>query len=491
MTNNTIQAVKLTLHNVMGIEDLTIGFSDRVTVIKGRNGTGKTSVIQALMAMPGGGHDATLKRAGSESGEIVFVMSQNGQPLTYTRRITDSRTTPTLRGPDNERIDEPQAFIRELFDGVSFNPLEFIKAKPRDRARILLEQLNVRVTAEQLIEAGIAKVDESYLRMHGMDAIAALDAEYRKIREGIGGQKRKASDTVVQLTATLPPDRPDISTALSAKRAELQAKKDNLAQKREEVGGILRNVQAEIQEKYNGNVANIDLQIQDLQRKIAKLESDKAVLAAERDREFAEAKDQARAQFGVYENRERDAMATLQQEISALEAEHEAQIRANEVRFIIDRERTVAEQLQLQWDELKGIIDALERLKYKLLESISEAGFADVSVRDGDIYMGDVPFDRLNTTTQWFITLRIAKLRRGRLGFVVIDGIEFMDGENFRGFVEAVNMIEPPMQFVVTRVTDDPQLTVETYGEQPRLFAAPPPPTPYEGEDPPKKRGRR
>jgi len=59
------------IKNLLGIEQLEIA-PGSVTVISGKNASGKTSVLESIKAALGGGHDGTLLRKGAKEGEIFL-----------------------------------------------------------------------------------------------------------------------------------------------------------------------------------------------------------------------------------------------------------------------------------------------------------------------------------------------------------------------------------------------------------------------------------
>ena len=66
-----IQHIKIS--NILGIRELEFKAGQFVEVT-GRNGQGKTSLLEAIKAATQGGHDATLLRKGAEKGEVVLVL---------------------------------------------------------------------------------------------------------------------------------------------------------------------------------------------------------------------------------------------------------------------------------------------------------------------------------------------------------------------------------------------------------------------------------
>lgn len=63
-----MRIAKISIKNVLGIEELEIDSPGALTVIEARNGRGKSSTMEAIRAVVDGGHDASLLRHGAEQG---------------------------------------------------------------------------------------------------------------------------------------------------------------------------------------------------------------------------------------------------------------------------------------------------------------------------------------------------------------------------------------------------------------------------------------
>ena len=116
-----MKVAKIQIQNILGIENLEI-LPGKVTKIEGRNGSGKTSALEAIKAALKGGHDATLLRKGSDVGEIVLVL-ENGTRVIKTVTATESNTKVSN---ENGKMSKPMQFIGQLSDEISLNPIKFI-----------------------------------------------------------------------------------------------------------------------------------------------------------------------------------------------------------------------------------------------------------------------------------------------------------------------------------------------------------------------------
>jgi hypothetical protein len=85
-----------------------------------------------------------------------------------------------------------------------------------------------------------------------------------------------------------------------------------------------------------------------------------------------------------------------------------------------------------------------------------------LEVRDGDLFLGGIPLARWNEAVKVQLAVDMAKPSAGKLGQIIVDGLERLDGATFEAFVNFVLEDESGCQYIVTRVTDDPELTVPT-----------------------------
>ena len=96
-----------------------------------------------------------------------------------------------------------------------------------------------------------------------------------------------------------------------------------------------------------------------------------------------------------------------------------------------------------------------DALKSELLSGLPVPG---LEIRDGQIYVDGLPFDRVNEARRIRIAVDIAKLRAGRLGLLLVDGMERLDETSFREFVAAVR--DSGLQAIVCRV-DETDLVIK------------------------------
>src|SRR5688572_20078808 len=94
-----LKVAKVHISNIRGIKEMEFE-PGSCTESSGKNGQGKTSILEAINAALSGGHDATLLRKGEEKGEIVIVLDDN---TTITKRISAGGSS-TIVSKDDMQI---------------------------------------------------------------------------------------------------------------------------------------------------------------------------------------------------------------------------------------------------------------------------------------------------------------------------------------------------------------------------------------------------
>ena len=124
-----MQVSRIKISNVLGIESLEFD-AGKFNAFTGRNGTGKTSALEAVKAALSGGHDATLIRKGAEEGEVVLVLDDGS---TIQKRIRPEGSDTVLRDANGVKVSAPASKLKALVDGfnsrVTLDPWLFTHPK--------------------------------------------------------------------------------------------------------------------------------------------------------------------------------------------------------------------------------------------------------------------------------------------------------------------------------------------------------------------------
>lgn len=420
-----MQISHIRIHNILGITELEFtpaGF----TTIQGPNGTGKTSVLEAIKAALSQGHDATLLRNGAEKGEVVLVLD-DGTELSKT--VTPSTSTTAVRR-DGKKIARPAEAIKALTDMLSVNPIDFLLAKPKDRVRVLLEAMPLEADTAHLQEISGVPV-----RAHpGVHALHVIDQVHQQVYDERTGTNRAVKEkqaTINQLEAAIPP----LPEGVNGDEESLQGQINAAADNRDDMLGRITN-------KLNGLMSEAQQKIADIR---AKAQAEIDAINTELDEQKAKA---AAAREKATAKHTQD-VAPLQTQLQIIRRDREAEGRRKQTLETIANLRTELETLKADAENQTQALDAINDYKAELLSSLPIPG---VEVKDGDLYRNGVVFDRLNTAQQVEVAVELAKLRAADLGVVCVDRIECLDSDTLEAFRESA--LESGLQLFVTRVSD-------------------------------------
>lgn len=109
-----------------------------LVIVAGKNGQGKSSVLDSITAALGGVNAKTTPkpiRDGEERAEIVLET----EDLVVTRKFTASGSTLKVTSPDGATYPKGQARLDDLLGKLSLDPLAFTQLSDRDQLATLLD----------------------------------------------------------------------------------------------------------------------------------------------------------------------------------------------------------------------------------------------------------------------------------------------------------------------------------------------------------------
>ena len=447
-----LRVVRATIKNILGIDELDFA-PGSVTIISGSNGSGKTSALEALRNIVEGGHDATLLKRGEDKGETVLVFS-DGTKLTKT--VNANRSTLRVQTKDGGDINSPQTFLNELVDTFSWNPIAFLTARKKDRVKTLLEMTPFDINHDYLLD--IVKHCTAKYTYTPSEPLTYLDTVRKDIfdkRTGVNRTLKDKTTTAKEIRQGLPPADETISS-VDGRIAEISqvisevtvSTQDTITKMRSDIA------HAELSAKNAIHAADLKANEQIQQIRIA--------LDAER----------SKIQKSVH-----DTKVSLLNKITTAQAETEESLlseredlaKLNQRRDDIQRSdgsRKLAVKLETECvtheAETEQLTDALNGIDAYKLELMKQLPLKGVEIKDDDIYIGGVPFNRVNEAAKVKAAIQLAELRceKTALPLICVDGLERLDEYTFSAFVEEAAKTD--IQFIVSRVTEDPELVIST-----------------------------
>ena len=424
----SVKIARVKIRHLMGIDELEF-LAGKLTVIEGGNGTGKTSILEIIgSALEGGSHDAKMLRLGSEKGDVCIELT-NGMKIIKT--ITEKGASFSMKDEEGNEVKKPATFLASILDEISANPVEFLTAKPKDRARVLLEAMPIEADRNALLEitAGIDSVVPNSLE--GLDLIDSVHQAVYDKRTTINVLARDKEGAAKQLRSAIGDEDPEQIQALineanesaSLANASLRGIQTELGAKEEAEIKSIENAIEEIQRKAQAEVEKLQASINTVQEKYN-------AIHAERTSELKQKISEAKATAEQLQHRKTLAVKAQKAREDAINAEEDSKA------------------LDQQSEAMTEVLKKIKEYRNSLISNLPIQG---LEVVNGDVFRDGVQFDKLNTAQKVDIAIQIASLRAKGLPIACMDGFECLDPETWEAFEQAA--VASNLQLFVTRVT--------------------------------------
>lgn len=428
-----MKIVYVGLRNIMGIKELEFA-PGKMTVVEGKNGRGKTSVLKGLQGAIGGGHDATLIKKGEEKGEIVVVFD-DGTKL--EKKIKEKNTKMTLKDKAGKEIPRAASFLKAAVDDLCVNPIKILTAPSKDRAKLLLDSIQMETPFDEIEAITKTKLQRTDTR----HPLYIIQEERDKVYE----------------------ERTDNNRFLKEKKNSVSQMREGIPFKTEE-----RDFSAELKELEREAVElqteNDEIKASVGEWRMVKIDEAERVKQAaieEAHKAFhfscESINAEASTRIEAVTDKNNPRLIELSQKIGEAETLNSQSLKlAGQIEYIKEGEKLIR-AMEDDTEKLTKTINGLDKLKASMIENLPIKG---LEVKDGEIYLDGVPFDSVNKAKRIQFALSVASMRKAELPLICVDELEALDDESFKIFQEEAEKTD--MQFIVTRVNQDSNLNVIT-----------------------------
>lgn len=399
-----MKITSLELANVKRIKALRLEPTENgLTVIGGRNGQGKTSVLDAIAYAFGGAKykPTNLKREGAVGDTIIHIETDNG--LIIERKGKNASLTVT----DKEGTRHGQAILDALISDLAINLPKSHNASTQDKAKILLRTLGIEEELLALEKEEKAKFDTR--------TIVGREAD----------QKKKAA-------ADMPWFEDAPKTKMSIKE---------LLEKQQEV--LTRN----------GERAKARQELTNYKNRLEQLKAKEELM---RQDMFRISEEIAGLTAAITTAKEVDAdedTSELEAQIANFEAINE-KVKANEERT---RREAEADILQDQYDSLTAEIEEIRQKKLSLLAN-AKFPISGLAIENGELTYDGKSWDCMSGSQQLIIDCAIASKLNPECRVVLLDKLEQLDLETLTEFGKWLETQD--LQCIATRVSTGDECTL-------------------------------
>lgn len=373
--------------------------ADGLTIIGGRNGQGKTSVLDAITWALGGNNykPSVPERDGALVPPNLHIELSNG--LIVERKGKNS----TLKVTDPNGNKSGQQLLNEFVSTLALDLPKFINGSDKDKADSLLKILGIG------------------------DVLAHLDTKENQLyaqRTEVGriaDRKKKAADEMPMYPNV--PKEPVSATELIKQQQEILARNGENEQKRQNAA------------RYERMLAEAQIAFDEAKAALQKAEQD--CLTARKSAE----------------DLHDESTAELEKNLAEIEALN-IKIRANSTKEAAEVE---ANNLQQEYDGLTEQIESVREERNKLLDS-AELPLPGLSVKDGKLIYNNMPWDGMSGSDQLKVATAIVRKLNPQCGFVLMDKLEQMDLETLQEF--GAWLKQEGLQVIATRVSTGDECSI-------------------------------
>lgn len=473
---------KILIKNLFGISEFEA--DSKSIELLGGNGTGKTSVLDAIrLALTNRSSRDCIVKRGETEGEIII---ETDSGLTITRKPRTNKTDYKSIKQDGKEVQSPEAFLSEIFSELQLNPVAFINMDSKEQNRIILDLIEYKWDLNTIKEwfGEIPQgVDYQKHILEVLQQIAAEDGFYFQQRQNINRDIRNKKAFIEEIMKELPEnfnaakweayelqeihskiEKARQHNAQIEKAETLKANYDNKIRgfqsiKELEEQRLLKGLQ-EREGELKADIAKLQEMLNSAQKELNSLNdvcSDKkAVIEANYEKQVAQFNEELKA-FEPYLQQQKINIVPLQEE-AAEALKMKQQLPQYNKMLAMNNELA---ELQADSDEYTRKIELARTLPATILAE-ANMPLGEMSI-DGDQVLikkpnGDLPISNLSEGEKLDLCVDIALKNKTGLQIVLIDGVEKLSPINRQHLYDRCKA--SGLQFIATRTTDDNELTV-------------------------------
>jgi DNA repair exonuclease SbcCD ATPase subunit len=388
-----MKIIKLQAENIKKLKAVEIIPNSDVVILSGKNGQGKTSVLDSIWFALGGG-DATKNtpKPIREGEDTAFVSLDLGDIIVSRNWTGNDKTYLKVENKDGAVFKSPQKMLDDMVGRLSFDPLEFSQMSDKEQRDVLLSFIDTSVNLDEL------------------EAKKQVIYQERTITN----REIKSMEGQLEGLDAPPDDLPKTEISTTSIMSEYRDAQNTINQNNE-----TRQEHKNLQQQYANKERDIEKvkeQIETLQKLLSSEQSDLDKIKKTGEKLLSKMQGLVDPDISVFNEKIKDAEAV---NISIRDAHKYRQIKAQ------------VEKLQTQSTSYTEQIKALDKTRNEIIEKavfpITGLGFDEIGV----IYEG-VPFKQCSSAEQLRVSMAMAMSLNPKIKVIRITDGSLLDSQNMK-----------------------------------------------------------
>lgn len=396
-----MKIIKLTAENIKKLVAVEITPKGDVVRITGKNGAGKSSILDAIMWALGGAD--TIQSKPIREGESKAIVTLDLGDFIVVRRFTETGSYLDVKTKDGAKYPSPQSILDELVGRLSFDPLAFMRMSPAAQTEILRDLTGVD-TRELDERFQIVYEERRDINRDGKGAIVVADQAAMKAPEADPGEEKSPQEVLARIQKAQ-----DINTGNAERRREANEANlhvDNLALS-------VADMQEQLIEARN-RVTEARVRLKKTEERVKK--------ARER---LVSAEEEAKLAVKVASSTQDVTLDPLRKELAGVEAHNqrtrawsEFQACTERVRILRDKSGQLSEQL-----------GALTKEKTTLLAG-ANMPIEGLAFSESTVTYNGIPMEQTSQAEQLRVSLAMAMAMNPKLRVIRITDASLLDSDS-------------------------------------------------------------
>lgn len=426
-----MRIINLQVKNVKKIEAVDITPKGNAVVISGKNGNGKSSLMDSI-AMALGGKRLIPSKPVREGQKTASIDVDLGEFIVSRRWHRPEQSYLTVTSKDGAEYKNPQTILNKIIGDLSFDPSAFVNMEPSKRLGLLKK---------------ITKLD-----FDGLDSEYKENFEKRTVVKRDFLQLQNRLDTefneieAIEVSGTIEDANGELEQAIQSNGRIVGAQKlinnyrDDYKDQKDELSALRANVDLLTRRLENG--------IRELHRKHDEDQRDLSSEIAKGQGQLQEIEEKANGNKELAEQAQLD-LKPIYEKIQNIQ---KAEIIKDQLALkekVKGTHRTVHKEVLALDSRLKEI----KEIKDKMISG-AEMPIKGLEFGDGEVLFNGIPFQQLSTSEQMRVSMAIAIALNPRVRVITIENGSLLDSDAMKQIIKIAE--EKDLQIWLERVSDSP-----------------------------------